>query len=128
VVFAPGAPIILRIGERNGTLERLLHRHRRRDWAFITACNPRSRLLTAWRNQQRQRRLARLFPLALVGAGIGEDPGWPAEESLCVFGLAAGRARRIARLFGQYAIVAGTRGGVARLIWCDAGAAGELIP
>ena len=128
MVFAPGAPVILRVGERNHELDRLLRRHGWRDWAFITAWNPRSHPLPAWRNDYRQRRLARLFPLALVGAGIGEDPDWPGEESLCVLGLSAGRARRIARLFGQNAIVAGTRGGAARLIWCDAGMLGGLIP
>jgi hypothetical protein len=126
-VFAPRAPLVLRIGERNRALDRLLRRHGRRHWAFITAWNPRSRRLPEWRNAQRQRRLARLFPLALMGAGIGEDPAWPAEESLCVLGLPAGRAQRIARLFGQNAVVAGTRGGAARLIWCDAKASGGLI-
>jgi hypothetical protein len=127
VVFAHGAPLVLRIGARNRELDRLLRRHGRRDWAFITAWNPRSRPLPDWRNEQRQRRLTRLFPLALMGAGIGEDPAWPAEQSLCVLGLAVGRARRIARLFGQNAVVVGTRGGVARLIWCGAKGAGGLI-
>jgi hypothetical protein len=128
VVFAGGAPLILRIGERNRELDRLLRRHGRRDWAFLTAWNPRSRLLPHWRNAHRQRRLARLFPQALDGAGIGVDPDWPAEDSLCVLGVAAGRARRTGRLFGQYAILAGTRGGVARLLWCDAEGCGGLIP
>jgi hypothetical protein len=128
VVFAGSAPIILRIGERNREFDRLLRRHGRREWAFITSWNPRSRLLPGWRNAQRQRRLARLFPHALTGAGIGESCDWPAEDSLCVLGLAAGRARRTARLFGQYAVVAGTRGRMARLIWCDAEAVGGLIP
>lgn len=120
VVFASGAPIILRIGQRNRRFDRLLHRNHAREWAFMTAWNPRSSLLPTWRNAQRQRRLARLFPRAIVGAGIGEDPHWPAEESLCVLGISTPHARRVARLFGQFAIVAGTRGVAPGLIWCEA--------
>ena len=116
-MFTRGAPLVLRVGAHNRALDRLLHRNRRREWAFITAWNPRSRPLPRWRNERRQRALARLLPLALLGAGIGEDVSW-AEESLLAFGVAAGRARRIARQFGQNAIVAGRRGGTAQLIWC----------
>ena len=118
VVFARGAPLVLRVGERNSALDRLLHRNRRRDWAFITAWNPRSQPLPRWRNERRQRGLAKLFPMALLGAGIGVDVGWAPEESLLALGVAAGRARRVARQFGQKAIVAGRRGGAAQLIWC----------
>jgi hypothetical protein len=116
---------VLRIGERNGALDRLLHRHRRRDWAFITAWNPRSRRLPRWRNERRQRALARLLPLALLGAGIGDNASWAPEESLLVLGVTAGRARRLARQFGQNAIVAGCRGGLARLVWCGRLGAGD---
>jgi hypothetical protein len=116
VVFARGPPVVLRVGARNRALDRLLHRNGCREWAFITAWNPRTRLLPRWRNERRQRALARLLPRALLGAGIAET-SW-AEESLLALGVAAGRARRLARQFGQNAIVAGRRGGTAQLIWC----------
>jgi hypothetical protein len=117
VVFARGAPLVLRVGERNRSLDRLLYRYRQRDWAFITAWNPRSRPLPRWRNERRQRALAWLLPLALLGAGVGAGATW-VEESLLALGVTAGRARRLARQFGQNAVVAGRRGGPARLIWC----------
>jgi hypothetical protein len=107
------------VGQRNRPLERLLHRQHRRDWAFLTAWNPRSRRLPRWRNERRQRALARLLPLALLGAGVAADGRW-AEESLLAFGVPPGRARRLARQFGQNAVVVGRRGVPARLLWCTA--------
>jgi hypothetical protein len=121
VYVARRARIDLHPGRRCIALDRLLARIGARHWAFITAWNPRSRSLPGWRNAKRQRDLlARLRTAglqALPAAGIPATGNWSAEESLFVPGLAPGAARTLARVFGQNAILAGRRGGPARLIW-----------
>ncbi len=121
-VDAPAGPIELRIGQASGALDRLLRQRGVRTWAFVTACNPYSLRLPDWRNLVRQRRLRTLCRQlgfsALPGAGVGDVPGWPPEPSLLVLGIARARARRLARLFAQNAIVAGRRGRVPELVWC----------
>lgn len=114
--------IALRIGQPNRALERLLRREQARRWAYVTACNPGSRRLSTWRNAARQRGLAQLVAahgfIALRGAGVGDDPGWLPEASLMILEIAPGSALRLARQFGQRAIVVGRRGTAPRLLWC----------
>jgi len=122
-VAVPGrGPLDLRVGRRSRRLDRLLAALGCRDWAFVTAWNPGSRSLPAWRNALRSRRLARALErlgyCTLLGLGVADDDRWRSEVSLLVVGMPAARALRIARLFGQNAIVAGRRGGDARLLWC----------
>lgn len=122
-VFLTGGSVMdLRVGRRCLQLDRMLASGARRHWAFVTASNPGSRPLPAWRNAQRTRRLAatlRRRYAVLPGLGIPEDSGWQPEVSLLVLGLAPGAALRIARQFGQNAIVAGRRGGPSELLWCQ---------
>jgi hypothetical protein len=121
-VDLPGGSLALRVGVRNAALERLLKKRAVRAWAFVTACNPRSTLLPAWRNRVRQHRLATLCRAlghsTLPGAGVGDDPAWVPEPSVLILGIGRRRACRLARLFDQHAIVAGQRGGVPELVWC----------
>jgi hypothetical protein len=122
VVFVPGAaPIELHPGVHSAALDRLLARAGVRDWAFVSAWNPASRVLPVWRNAQRQRRLLTLLGAApqvlLPGAGIPAFGDWRPEESLLVSSLPLGRALRLARVFGQHAILAGRRGRRAHLVW-----------
>lgn len=121
-VDAPAGPIALRVGQGSRALDGLLRRRGRRTWAFVTACNPRSRRLPGWRNLERQRRLRTLvrqlrFPV-LPGTGIGDDRLWPPEPSLLILGISRVRACRLAGLFGQNAIVVGRRARAAELAWC----------
>lgn len=120
---APGEPIALHVGERSGALDRLLKRRGVRVWAFVTACNPRSRRLPPWQNLVRQRRLTalarRLGFAAVPATGVGDDPDWIPEPSALILGISCARARRLARLFDQNAIVAGRRGGAPELVWCS---------
>jgi Protein of unknown function (DUF3293) len=122
-IDAPSGPIALRVGEGSGALDRLLKRRGVRIWAFVTACNPQSRRLPGWGNLARQRRLQaltrRLAFQTLPGAGVGDNPAWPAEPSLLIAGIRRARACRLARLFGQNAIVAGRRGKPPELVWCS---------
>jgi hypothetical protein len=120
--FAPGGAVDLRVGQRCRALDRLLAASGCSDWAFLTAWNPQSKPLPVWRNAMRSRHLARALRALgyrfLPGLGIPREPGWRPEVSLLVLGLPAARALRIARAFGQNAIVAGRRGGRAQLFWC----------
>jgi hypothetical protein len=122
-VDAPGGSIALRVGQHSDALDRLLKRRGLRTWAFVTACNPYSRRLPGWRNLARQRRLhtlsGRLGFAALPGAGVGDDAAWSPEPSLLIVGIGRQRARRLARLFGQNAIVAGRHGRAPELVWCS---------
>ena len=112
----------LRLGAHAPALDRLLHAKGVRHWAFVTACNPASLPLPAWRNRVRQARLWRALAgarLLLSGIGVPDTPGWASEPSVLAAPMTPGRARRIARRFGQNAAVAGRRGRVPVLVWTD---------
>jgi hypothetical protein len=122
VVSTPNGRTALRIGQSNPEFERFLRRWRVRSWAFVSGCNPASRRTARWRNVARASRLARItrawglrtFP----GEGVADDPNWGVEVSLLILGIAPARALRLARQFGQYAVVVGRRGATAHLEWC----------
>ena len=122
IVDTPSERIALRIGQRNRVFERLLRRRRVRSWAFVGACNPASRRLSRWRNAARAGLLVRVTKASglrtLPGEGLADDPDWGGEASLLILGIAPVRALRLARQFGQYAVVVGRRGAAARLEWC----------
>lgn len=113
-------PFIIRIGERSADADRVLARHGRTEWAFVTACNPRSERLP---DNENARRMARLETELRVrgwscyrGVSADRDGGWP-EASFLVIGVSEAEAVEMARQFGQNAIVAGRFGEPARLVW-----------
>ena len=114
--------IEIRIGRRHPALDALLIGQDTDAWAFITAWNPSSQRLTDTENAARQQRLHdELTSLCLPifsGRGVPDEGDWPPEASLLVLGLAETDALRIGRDHGQNAVVAGARGGPARLVWC----------
>jgi hypothetical protein len=121
-VEARPQPIALRVGERSLALDRVLARQRARQWAFITAWNPHSQLLAPWRNAARQNQLLQVLRRAgyrwLPALGEGDDPAWPPEPSVLVLGMSARDAVRLARRFGQNAVVVGRLRGRATPVWC----------
>lgn len=119
-VAAGRVRIDLRIGQRAAALDRLLHRAGIRECALLTACNPASRPLPAWRNRVRQVRLWRLLRgarLRLPALGVPDRGGWAPEASVLAGPLPRGRARRLGRRFGQNAVVAARRGRPCVLVW-----------
>jgi hypothetical protein len=90
-------------------------------WAFITACNPGSKPLTAAENAARMRQLERvvcdLGLSFLRGEGVGRDGKWPPEPSLLILDIDKISATILGQHFGQAAIVFGRRCEPAHLIW-----------
>lgn len=125
--------INVRVGQPQPQLDCILERHKARSWAFVTACNPRSRLLTDSENDIRQARLAhelihRRYP-HYRGAGHADVPGWPPEDSYLVVGLSKEEALALGRAHEQYAIVYGEHGRPAELLFCtSAPASGPTVP
>lgn len=112
-VFEPAFDI--RIGEACAPLQSLLMRHGVSEWAYITACNPRSVLLAPEENRRRQAMLAERLKAYACYPGEGAGEGWPPEASLLVLGITLPEALAVAREFEQLAFVAGRAGGHAAL-------------
>ncbi len=110
----------LLLGEFSPGLLDLHHRHRVDCSAFITACNPHSRLIDAPANQARQRALRQELQSRQFSCidGIGQHPAnqWPGEESFLVPGLALDAARHLGITLEQNAIVWSSADAVPRLI------------
>ncbi len=114
--------VCFRAGSNRPRLRALLLRHDALQWAFVTAWNPASVVLSRTENNARQLELRGAVDTAgfamLTGEGVGEDPKWQPEESALILGISRGEAVKLGRRFGQLAIVAGRRGRSARLIPC----------
>lgn len=122
-VELPSGRAVLRIDRPSPEIDALLARHGADTCAFITAWNPiDERPHDAAENERRENRLAREIERMglpfLPGEGIGDDARWPAERSVLVIGIAEDAAVRLARRFGQRAIVTLRAGEPARLVWC----------
>jgi len=108
------------IGQRHPELDLLLMEKGCAEWAFLSACNPDSLPL------QREENIRRTLLLEeqlqswrhWAGQGIPMDPGWEPEDSFLIGGILLEEALAIARAFGQLALVAGTKGREASLVWC----------
>lgn len=124
-----GTTLDLRVGRAHPELDALLEATGRRSWAFLTAWNPGSQSLSQEENEERQGALTALLAatpgegdepaLLLPGRGRGLAGDWPPEESVLALGLPVLTALDLARRFGQNALLAGQRGGTARLVWCE---------
>ena len=81
------------------------------EWAFITACNPRSRPLTPAENRQRTAELEHALHGQTFWPGLGVGTGdWFPEASYCIV-MPLAEALNLAKRFDQNAILAGHVGG-----------------
>lgn len=106
----------LRVGERSGDLIILLSEAQLECWAYITAENPGSELLTSEQNNQRTESLkAHLkkedFPY-FCGEGRSPENSWPPEKSFLILGISETEAVELAQTFGQKALLIGGISGV----------------
>lgn len=106
-VFEPD--LTIEIGVLNQAVNMLLIKHKSAEWAFITAYNPYSRVLTDDENKVRHDELKELTKdyITFEGHGVGEDPAWEPELSLFVIGITRDEASKIGKMFEQNAIVYG---------------------
>lgn len=112
-VFIPA--IVIEIGKRNEDLDSLLQNEN--VWAYITAYNPKSKVLSEQENNLRHEHLRNkiLSYKFFEGEGVGEDPNWKPEKSFLILGISKEDAISIGEEFEQNAIVIGIKGGSANL-------------
>jgi hypothetical protein len=111
-------PFEIKVGQLCPALDELLQKHGVKDWAYITAWNPRSKSLSEKENEDRQEDLKAMLKdyRLLEGEGIGADTSWPPERSALVLGIPKAEAANIGRKFEQNAIVVGRLGQTAELL------------
>lgn len=118
LVFYPSLEI--QIGRYHPKVDQFLMDNNAFSWAFVSACNPFSKLLPDLENEQRHAHLVdyleELHYLHLLGQGKGVDGDWPPEKSLLVLNISRQKAMQLAKKFEQNAIVFGTINQKAELI------------
>lgn len=115
--------IQIHIGESSRALQALLQKYEATSWAFITAWNPKSILLSQKENDARHEKLVEMvekrgFPF-FMGYGIGADDTWQPEQSLLILEIAREEAINLGQQFRQHAIVFGTTDGLPALVFCQ---------
>jgi hypothetical protein len=105
-----GLNLTIRIGTFTPALDQLLAREGLTHWAYITAWNPCSQVLSDEANRLRFLELKRMDAgyCCYEGLGIGEDPAWQREKSLLILGIPREEACLLGNHLDQNAIVAGT--------------------
>ena len=115
-----GKKIGIRIGNLHPDLDSFLVLHNAQEWAFITAYNPGSKILSETENEKNQKDLEKMISNAryifFQGEGIGADSLWPPEKSILALGISQKVAEDFAQQFGQNAIVFGEIGKKAELL------------
>jgi hypothetical protein len=107
IVFDLNLTIV--IDKSNLEINELLVKHNTKEWAFITAYNPYSRVLTNEENRIRHNELIEMTEnyVTFEGHGVGQDPIWEPELSLFIIGISKVEASKIGKKFEQNAIVFG---------------------
>lgn len=110
--------IVIKIGEINKQIDNLLQKHEANTWAFITAYNPYSKILTDDENKNLHKNLINLTSnyTTFEGEGKGQNPDWEPEKSLLILGISRDEASTIGKNLKQNAIVFGEIGGEAELL------------
>ena len=127
----PSGTLSIRIGQFSIGVDDLCSAHSETTWAYVTAFNPGSVLLSQEENRKRQRELERVvtaqgFPF-YSGEGIAGGGGWPPERSLLIVGMGRAAAVRLGQCFGQCAVVYGEVGQQAELLVCETGCSEEQV-
>jgi len=110
----PELEIKLKVGEVNEQLDKLQEKYCSTMWTFITAENPKSKLLSDEENNQRTKLLKEILDNLgkpyFVGYGQGKTD-WKAEKSFLVLRISKSEAvEKLGIFFEQNAIVIGQLG------------------
>lgn len=101
----------IEIGKSNPSLNAFLRRQQAEVWAFVSAWNPGSRLLSLEENEKRHKLLVSMVIASnysfYVGRGIGYNCDWEPEVSLFILNVPKAQAIAWAQHFQQNAIVFG---------------------
>ena len=93
------------------------------EWAFVSACNPYSQLLTDEENLKRHQLLKNVLEMHgceyFEGGGIADEGEWPREQGLLSIGLSLKQAIEVGQIFQQNAIMFCSVGDVAKVISCS---------
>jgi hypothetical protein len=120
-VDAPAGAIVIRVGERNDAIDELLRTLATDRWAYVSAANPGSRPMPRSENDRRHAylivELERAGRHYIEGMGEGDDPAWPAERSVWVSAISRVGVARLGRRFEQNAVLHGSLGAQAELLW-----------
>ncbi len=112
--------IVLTPGNINALLAEVLSATEKKQWCFITACNPRSVVLSDQENAHRHRVLGEVLYLSYPGTieGVGRSPAddWR-EPSYFVPGIDFLHAEALGIVFDQNAILIGEAAGAAELLF-----------
>ena len=114
-VYSPA--IVIKIGIGNQVLNDLLISLNVSTWAYITAFNPFSKILTESENFKRHEELKVKIGnyKYFEGEGVGEDKTWKPEISFLIVGISLNDAIGIGKFYEQNAIVVGEINGVPEL-------------
>jgi hypothetical protein len=116
----PALNLDIHIGKMSPRLNEILNEYQAETWAFITAWNPESKLLTTGENKRRNKELRGKLKGYMIfdGIGIPENSDWTPEESYLVMGISKQQSTQLGRMFEQNAILFGKKFGLAKLIFC----------
>ena len=119
----PSGRVALRIGEPAIELNDILIENEVGSWAFVTACNPKSKQTPEATNKKHLVELEELLKdrelIYFPGEGIGDSGAWPCESSFLILGINLDEGIEIARTFGQHAILFGRFNKPAQLVWVN---------
>ena len=115
-VFKPKLSIL--VGQTNPKVDILLEKYKCTEWAYITAHNPYSNVLTDQENIDRHNHLKKDLSnySTFEGEGVGMDNTWTPERSFLILGISEMEAIKLGGKFEQYAIVIGGFKKKARLV------------
>lgn len=109
------------VGENSAEINGLLEKHEAEKFAFLTAHNPRSKVLSHEENDLRQLQLKRILEAGnlsfLEGYGTNESESWGREDSLFILDVSEETALELAAQFEQHAILYATKNEKCRLVW-----------
>jgi hypothetical protein len=115
-VETPKGQILLKVGERSPDLIDLIQQQNCDNWAYITAANPKSEILSEEENRLRNTELETLLSKDRYAffKGVAKSPedSFPAENSFLVFGISEKEAVKLAEKFNQAALLLGTSTGI----------------
>jgi hypothetical protein len=123
-VDVPGdGRIVLRIGVLSPSFDAALKVVGLREWAIITAVNPRSQPGADAENASRHQALLKAVAaagwLAWPGVNLATDGNWPPEPTLCLLGISRSEAVHLAWNLQQNALVLPDAQGLPALVWVE---------